>query len=245
VTTVAVIGDGASTTALALAAVWPSNERVLAEFDPAGGCFGAWLDLPRSPGLAEVAAVNAPTWDDVAACVQHSRAGVDVLVAPARATEAAAVVHAATRAVLRLMSSASAPLTVIDGGRARGGLPAAVSGSAAVVVCHRQQSGSAAAAALGLGRVAEIIELLATRAAPAVVALIGDRPYGCAEVARFLDGPPVVAVADDPWAASVLAGRAASATRVRRSPLMSSVAAVADAVMAAMGGGPVFTEAVA
>ena len=71
---VAVVGDGCTTTALGMAAAWPSDNRcLLAEFDPAGGCLAAWLDVPRSPGLAEGAASSSPgTWSTIQSLVQRS-----------------------------------------------------------------------------------------------------------------------------------------------------------------------------
>ena len=91
---VAVVGDGCTTTALGLAAAWPLGEPcMVAEFDPAGGCLAAWLDVPRSPGLAEVAASSTPgSWATIQSMVQRAQSGVDVLVAPTRSVEAAAVV---------------------------------------------------------------------------------------------------------------------------------------------------------
>ena len=87
---VAVVGDGATTLAVALAATWPQGERVvLAELDPAGGSLGAWLDVPRSPNLSElVAAADAGSWPAIEACCQRAPSGVEVLVAPVRAVEA-------------------------------------------------------------------------------------------------------------------------------------------------------------
>lgn len=221
---VAVVGDGCTTTALGLAAGWPQDDPcMLAEFDPAGGCLAAWLDLPRSPGLAEIAASSsAGSWPAIEAAMQRAASGVAVLVAPTRAVEAAAVVQAATTSVLPVLSGLDSLVVIADGGRLRGGLSALVSQAGLVVVTHRQHRGSAAAAALGFERVAELAAQLAVRSIPTVVAMIGASPYGVDEVARFIEVDTVVAIADDPWAAAVLAGRAGSAVRFRRSPLMRS-----------------------
>jgi hypothetical protein len=227
---VAIVGEGCTTTALGITASWPSGEPCLvAEFDPAGGCLAAWLDVPRSPGLAEVAASSTPgSWPTIQATIQRSATGVDVLVAPARALEATAVVAAAATSVLPVLSALESPVVVADGGRLRGGLSTLVSQAGIAVIAHRQHPGSAAAAALGLERVAELASLLTMRSIPVVVALIGDRPYGADEVAEFVDAESVVALPDDPWAAAVLAGRAGSAIRLRRSPLMRSFGELAS-----------------
>lgn len=231
---VAVVGDGCTTTALGLAAAWPVDDPCLvAEFDPYGGCLAAWLDVPRSPGLAEIAAASGATsWPAIRAMVQRAPSGVEVLVAPTRAVEAAAVVHAATASVLPVLSALDQPVVIADGGRLRGGLSALAGQAGVVVVAHRQHPGSAAAAALGLERVAELTAQLAVRSIPTVVAMIGDRPYGVDEVAEFVDADTVVALADDPWAAAVLAGRAGSAVRFRRSPLMRSMQGLVGIVSA-------------
>jgi hypothetical protein len=236
VSLVAVVGDGCTTSALGIAIAWPFGEPcIVAEFDPAGGCLAAWLDVPRSPGLAEVAASSSPgSWSTIQSMVQRAPSGVDVLVAPTRGVEAAAVVLAATPSVLPVLSALDLPVVVADGGRLRGGLSALVLQAGVVVVAHRQHPGSAAAAALGIERVAELTSQLATHSIPTVVALIGGRPYTADEVAEFVEADTVVAIADDPWAAAVLAGRSGSATRLGRSPLRRSLDELAGAVSASL-----------
>ena len=232
---VCIVGDGCTTTALGIAAAWPQPEpAMVAEFDPAGGCLAAWLDLPRSPGLAEVVASSSPgSWPAIEAAVQRSASGVDVLLAPTRAIEAAAVVHAASTFVLPVLAALDSPVVVVaDGGRLRGALSPLVNYASIVVIAHRQNSGSAAAATLGLERVAELASLMAARSIPVFVALIGERPYSAAELAEFVEADTVVALPDDPWAAAILAGRAGSTVRLRRSPLMRSFTELAAVISA-------------
>jgi hypothetical protein len=184
----------------------------------------AWLDVPRSPGLAEVAASSSPgSWTTIQSMLQRAQSGVDVLVAPTRAVEAAAVVLASAPTALPVLAALDQPVVLADGGRLRGGLSNLVLQSNVVVVAHRQHSGSAAAAALGIERVAELTAQLMARSIPTVVALIGSVPYTATDVSEFVHVDAVVALADDPWAAAVLAGRAGSAIRLRRSPLMRSL----------------------
>jgi hypothetical protein len=92
---------------------------------------------------------------------------------------------------------------------------------------HRQHAGSASAAAVGLERVADLCDVLTLRSIPFVVGLIGEQPYRCDEVAGFVGAELVVPVAVDAWAAAVLAGRAGTASRLRRSGLLRSLAALA------------------
>ena len=115
---VAVVGDGCTTTTLGIAAAWPVGDPcMVAEFDPAGGCLAAWLDLPRSPGLADVAASPTPgSWPTIQSMIQRAESGVDVLVAPTRAVEAAAVVLAAEAAVLPVLVALEQPVAFADGG---------------------------------------------------------------------------------------------------------------------------------
>jgi hypothetical protein len=166
--------------------------------------------------------------------VQRASSGVDVLVAPTRSVEASAVVQAATTSVLPVLSALDSPVIIADGGRQRGALSALAAQAGIVVVAHRQHSGSAAAAALGLERVAELISQLVVRSIPTVVALIGERPYAADEVAEFVGANTVVALAVDPWAAAIFAGRAGSAIRLRRSPLMRSLGELAGVVSASL-----------
>ena len=175
---VAVVGESCTTTAVGMAAAWPVDDPcMVAEFDPAGGCLTAWLDVPRAPGLADVAASPTPgSWATIKSMVQRAGSGLDVLVAPTRSVEAAAVVLAATNTVLPVLSALDSPVVIADGGRLRGGISALVSQAGIVVVAHRQHSGSAAAAALGFERLAELISQLAVRSIPTVVALVGARP---------------------------------------------------------------------
>jgi hypothetical protein len=226
---VAVVGDGASTTAVGLAARWPAGERVvLAELDAAGGCLSAWLDVPRSPNLSElVASPGAGSWPTIESMFQTSASGVEVLVAPTRAVEAAAAVAAAATTVLPVLAALEEPVVLADGGRVRGRLTPLVAAAGVVAVMHRQHAGSASAAAVGLERVADLCDLLTLRSIPYVVGLIGERPYRCDEVAAFAGADLVVPIDVDEWAAAVFAGRAASAARLRRSGLFRSLGSLA------------------
>lgn len=228
---VAVVGECASTTAVALAAGWPAGERVvLAELDPAGGVMSAWLDVPRSPGLSELVASNAAgSWPVIESMVQCCPSGLEVLVGPSRAVEAAATVGAAGL-MLPVVSALGSVVVIADGGRLRGTLSALTVQAGLVVVVHRQHPGSAAAATAGLERVGELCSLLSVRSIPFVVALVGDEPYGGDEVAAFVGADLLVELAVDPWAAAVLAGRAASPARLKRSALAKSAAGLAATV---------------
>ena len=233
---VAVVGDCATTVAIGLAATWPGGERTfVVEFDPSGGSASAWLDVPREPGLSQLAASSgADTWSVIEASVQHSPSGIDVLVAPSRTVEAAAAVAASAPTLLPVLAAIDETVAIADGGRFDGGAAALVAHAGVVVLGHRQHQGSAAAAAVGLERLSDTCEVLTRRSVPFVVALIGDRPYRCDEVAAFVGAPTVVGVALDAWAAAVFSGRAGSRVRLRRSALWRSLAQLSGVVSASV-----------
>jgi hypothetical protein len=236
VSIVAVVGPTSSTTALALASTWPSRpggqDPVLLEADPCGGVYAAWLDVPAMPGLAS--AVAAPGTADLLEHSQRARGGLTVVVSPMRSLEAMRTVHEARR-LLPSLTRDGRPV-VADCG-AYGHLPAAspvLDDARMVVVCVRQRAGSPSAVAADLERAAECCDALAARATPTVLAIVGDRPFDAAEVAAFVAGRgdvvPCCEIADDPWSASILAGRLGSARRLRRGPLMASAARAAVVV---------------
>jgi hypothetical protein len=236
VTLVAVVGDCATTLSVGLAASWPIGQRcIVVEFDPTGGDLAAWLDVPRQPGLSQLAASGAAhTWAGVEQSLQRSDRGIEAIVAPTRALEATAAVAAATAPLLPVLSAVADTVAVVDAGRQIGSAANVITAADFVVVSHRQHIGSAPAAATGIERLADACAALARRGKRYVVALIGDRPYGVDEVARFVGAPLATSVAIDEWAAAVLSGRAGSAIRHRRSPLMASLAELSRMVSASL-----------
>jgi MinD-like ATPase involved in chromosome partitioning or flagellar assembly len=229
VSVVAVVGECATTTAAALAAMWPAGERVVvAELDPTGGSLAAWLDVPRSPNLSElVASPDAGSWPVIEAACQRSATGIEALVAPVRAVEAGAALAAATASVVPVLAALDDVVVIADGGAAGGMLTPVMGAAAVVALVHRQRAGSAGAAAVALERVGHLVDLLTLRSIPFVVALIGEDPYRADEVGAFLGTEDVVPIAVDAWAAAVLAGRAGSVHRLRRSRLLRSTGALA------------------
>ncbi len=230
-TLVAVTGQRCTTTAVGLGAV---GLGILVEADPAGGCLSAWLNLLRTPGLSDLVAGGRAA--DLAVLHQHlqrAAAGVDVLVAPTRTVECAAAVSAAAPIMSALAGEAGA-VYVADVGRVGHVLPAAVARAQVVVVSFVQHSGSSAAAAVGLERLAERCHALMSRSLDAVIAVHGTAPYGVTEIGDYLGVDRVVEVAEDPWAAAVVAGRAGSAKRLERSAWWASMDALATSVRNAL-----------
>src|SRR5690606_35181757 len=83
------------TFALALAVCWPSRQVVLVEADPAGGDLGGRFGVPDVPGLASLV-VQARHDRGPGLVRRHTHrlpVGADVVIAPAAARQARAVVN--------------------------------------------------------------------------------------------------------------------------------------------------------
>src|SRR6266571_3650401 len=113
---------GVTTAALALAAVWPQQRRVLlAECDPAGGSLGVRFGLRPVPGLLTLASVGRRSLDpqELWSHVQPlPGGGLEALLAPVRAEQ--------LLALGRLWADLPAAIARLDGGdaaarRRRGG----------------------------------------------------------------------------------------------------------------------------
>ncbi len=230
---VAVVGDGCTTTALGLAAAWPVGEPcMLAEFDPAGGCLAAWLDVPRSPGLADVVASASPgSWatvriDVAALAVRRRRAGCADEVGRGVGRGAGGD-HGRAAGALRARSAGRdrrrRSVAGADAGRwfSRPASSSSPTDSTEAPPQRPPWAWSVSPRSPRNWRLAR-----SRRSSPSLATV----PYGADEVARFVRADDVVAVADDPWAAAVLAGRAGSATRLRRSPLIRSIVELAGVV---------------
>lgn len=251
----AIVGDRATTTTLAVATCWPGDEEVVVvEADPSGGSLAAWLDLAPSPSLSTAVAKHTAIvdhdtardplhWSTLSSMLHPIGVGARVLVAPISGREARRTVEEASRSVLAHLAQRPGHDVLVDCGLLRAGdpLPPGVRLAAQVVLCHRQEPASAGAASVRLQRLAELAEALAATGPPLVLAVIGSEPYGIEEIIGFVDEqlattgastrPIGVALADDPLAAAVLAGRSGvSARRLARLPLMRSAAALADAI---------------
>jgi hypothetical protein len=75
---------GVTMTALALAAAWPGQRRLLLEADPCGGDLGPWLGLPQRQllaGLADSARQHAAMRMRIAASRARVRTGSRIIIA--------------------------------------------------------------------------------------------------------------------------------------------------------------------
>lgn len=239
---IAVMGEGSTTTTLALAAAWPGGREVVAmELDPSGGDLAAWLDVPQHPGLSSlVASAQAHAWPQIAAHVQSPQPGFGVLVAPVRATEAAVVVREAASRVVPTLAALEEVAVLVDCGRVvPQAIPPAAFQSAVVALVVRQRPMSGPASVARLDRCAEIADVLTAAGVPLIVCVSGPFPYGQGEIAAFISGAaePVetVELPEDPHGAAVLAGRPSGRRSAGRSRLVRAAGPVAAALAVRAG----------
>ncbi|PIE34388.1 MAG: hypothetical protein CSA55_01060 [Ilumatobacter coccineus] len=225
---VAVTGDLVTTTSIALALGWPTDDDpVVVEADPAGGDLAAWLDIPVHPSLSTVITrVADGSWPEIEPFVRDTATGVKVIPLSPRAVEAARSVAESARSVVVQMASPQAPTMIVDTGRLSPN-PAAhpfVAAASVVVLVHRQTRHSNAAAAVRLQRLADQVDLFASSPGHLVVAVVGNTPFSIDDISHFLADTagalPVIGLPYDELAASVWAGRdGVSARRANRLPL--------------------------
>ena len=243
-------GDGATTTALALAAGWPDTapdgpgtdrDVVVVEADPSGGSLAAWLDTPLSPSMSSVVtalhhgastgATRQTQWSTIDTMIRRSPSGVRFVPAPYRTREARGAISEAELSFFSLLGDVDHTVALVDVGRIDPlRLPPATRRADLTLVVHRQDPSSAPAATVRLERLAETIETLRDAGAPVGLALVGEHPFSLDEVVDFAspDGP-AWSLALDPLSAAVLAGRTGVSTRrLGRLPLMRSAARVAS-----------------
>lgn len=233
-TSFAFVGDVTTTTALAVAAGWRDRTApIIVEADPSGGSLAGWLGLDLSPSLSTFVTNLAqqpttPAREALARTVQHSRAGVDVVVAPFRSIEAARSIAEAEPKLVDAASSHPRPM-LFDHGRldARSSIPTTATRADLIVVVHRQTSASSAASAVRVERTAELIERIdASTEAPTAVAVVGHEPFDANELVGFWERSTArrlvtIDLPEDRLAAATLAGRVGvSARRLTRLPLM-------------------------
>ena len=203
---------GATTLAAALASIVPGS--VLIEADPSGGVLAARCGVPREPGLLTLAADRD---GDLSAHVQQA-GGMSLVPAPESAEQASLVLRS-SGAVLG-EHARTAAWAFVDVGRL--GVDDTVAAlldaaDALLLVCEPTVEQLAVLAA----------RLPALQRRQPFVVLVGDRPYGAADVARELGVDAVTVVARDSRAVEAMwsGGRSRA---LGRSAFARSVQALAD-----------------
>lgn len=236
---IAVTGDTATTTTVALAAAWPVDDDVVViEADPTGGDLAAWFDMPVAPSLSTVVTrVIDGDWPEIDRSTRVADNGLRLVPAPAGAAEAAQAVGESARSIVPTLAGLHSPITITDVGRTVHEPTAhPFLGAAAVtVVVHRQATQSSRAAAVRLQRLVDQLDSFAASPAGLVVAVVGGSPYPVADVESFvhdaIGATPVVGLPVDALAASVLAGRTGvSRRRQARLPLSRAARELAAVV---------------
>jgi MinD-like ATPase involved in chromosome partitioning or flagellar assembly len=237
---VAVVGDGSTTTAVALAAAWPASSEVLVvEADPRGGDLAAWLDMPLAPSLSTlVTTVSDASWDTIERHARLSPSGLRLIPAPSRTAEARQAVAESARWIVPLMASEPTPVVIADAGvppSTTRGHPF-VGAAATIVLVHRQATQSPGAAAVRLRRLVDQAEALSGSTAALLVVVVGDKPFEVATIDRSLAGDAtVIGFPFDPLSAAVYAGRSGvSSRRLSRLPLTRAATELAAAVAASL-----------
>jgi hypothetical protein len=234
---VAVVGDLTTTTAVLLAAGWPSvDDPFVVELDPRGGNLAAWLDLPVEPSLS-AAVTRAPdgAWPAVAPMVRTGASGVRLLPAPVSPREASRAV-AESGPLVTTFATLDAFVAIADLGPLDPSVPVpqAVRFADRVFVVHAQRSGAPRASAVRVQRLAEVWSAVRQAAIdPSAVGLVvvGDDPFDLEEIGGFLGAPRSAQLASlplDPAAAGVVAGAAGvGARRFERLPLVRATGLLA------------------
>lgn len=188
---------GVTTAAVALAAASPQR-AVVVEADPSGGDLRVRCRLSGEPGLLTLAAAGRHGAGDVdlRRHVQPLPAGGHVVVSPGDADLAAKTVAAVAD---RLVTPSEDSDLVVDCGRLDGGSPAraAVAAADLAVIVAEPTVAAVEHVRLALGRLRAINACLA-------VLLVGDRPYGAAEIEATVGVPVGGSIAIDPRGVSAL-----------------------------------------
>jgi hypothetical protein len=222
---------GASTSALAVASVWPGDRGVLfAELDLAGGDLAARFGLAPDPGVVQLGAAfrHALCAEEVWAHSQRLPGGVPVLVGPASAQQGYALGHLWEH-LGPVLAGLPATDVIADCGRPEPGSP--------VLDVVRHASLVVMAARPTLEGVAHLRARLAAPMsdAPVGIVLIGARPYSAADVEAAVGLKVLGVLPRDDRAAAVLNGDTGSAAALNRSPLIRSARSIAAVLAGAAG----------
>ena len=230
----AVRSCGVTTLALALAATWPKERRVLlVEADPAGGTLAAASGWPPEPSLVSLAAAGRRALDPdlVWEHCQELPGGAAVLAGPASADQA--------RSALGMLAGLSSHLGMLDADVLVdcGRLDAPASGAGVFEGADRVLLGARPRLA-DLHALATWQEANPFDSGRVALVLVGDGPYPDAEIAEALGIEVLARLPWDPEAAGALVSVPASAREVRLAPLVRATRSMADQLASELAGEP-------
>lgn len=197
---------GVTTTALALAATWPTGDPLVVEADPSGGDLSTRFGLATTPGMVSLAAA-ARRKADPSVLAEHSQTlpgGVRVVVGPVASEQACAALGVLAKQgsqVLRSVSDGDADSPVMmDVGRLDSTSPAlpVVRDTDALLVLARPRADE-------LAHVATLLGAFPTWTRTPGLVLVG-KGYSSSEVERELRVPVLDTLPDDRRGAGALAG---------------------------------------
>lgn len=222
---------GASLTALAVAAAWPTDplrRTLLVEADPDGGVLAIRYQLGREPGLLSLAASgrHGVARGDLWSHTQEIPGGLAAVVAPDRPDQATAALHAAGATLGPWLQSLPDVDVIADVGRLSPSSPALSFAAAADMILM-----VARPTAEQIQPAAERVNTLQTVNPKVGWCLIGDSPHPPDEIERVHKVTVVGVLADDPKGAAALE-RGGSARRVRRSALVRSASELSASIEA-------------
>jgi hypothetical protein len=177
------------------------------------------------PGLSSLAADSRRGLDQetIWQHVQHLPGGVPVLVGPATAAEARVVLRELSGSLSALPSGEDELDVIIDCGRITAGSPALdLAGSGARVLLLARPTVDQLRPAV------HRMETLRASSVDAALVLVGDTPYGPAEVEAAMRTRVEGVVTWDPRIAAILTGARGAVRDLRRSPLVRSIAVLAE-----------------
>ena len=225
---------GVTTTAQALAEVWPAERALLlAELDPAGGDLAARLERSPEPGLVSLAAAGRRGIDAnlVLDHAQTTTESTHLLLAPPSARQAKASLDLLGDELADVLCSLDGFDVVMDCGRVNpgaSGMPWLAAADQVLVVLRPS--------AAEVAHVATAMPDLRSEHEHVALVLVGEpgpgqhHLYPADEVAVSVGVGVVAVIAQDERAAGALDGRRRGERLLRRSQLLRSASALASAV---------------
>lgn len=220
---------GVTIAAIALAATWPEDRRVVvAECDPAGGDLAHRFGLGTEVSLTSFAAASRRGSALLVEHLQTLSGGLQVLTAPVAGDQVAAALTLLGR-TSPLTETAKTIDVLVDCGRIDSSSPALplIAQADLVLVVTRP-------IVTDVAHVATLLPLLRSKANDIGLIVTGNGSYDASEVATALDVMLVGRLTNDASGAAVLSGDRAPARSLGRSSLLRSARNIASHIAQAL-----------